>query len=44
MFMQHLKSLNTDETDQFNAEYDTLSYPVAFYFDRFANYDLGYVK
>lgn len=44
MFMQHLKSLNTDETDQFNAEYDTLSYPVIFYFDRFASYDLGYVK
>lgn len=44
MFMQQLKHLNTDETDQFNAEYDTLSYPVIFYFDRFANYDLGYVK
>lgn len=44
MFMQHLKSLITDNTDRFNAEYDTMAYPVIFYFDRFSNYDIGYVK
>ena len=44
MFMQQLKSLNTDDTDRFNAEYDTMAYPVIFYFDKFSNYDIGYVK
>ena len=44
MFMQQLKSLTTDDTDRFNAEYDTMAYPVIFYFDKFSNYDIGYVK
>ena len=44
MFMHQLKSLITDKTDRFNAEYHTTAYPVIFYFVKFSNYDIGYVK